>query len=90
MPRYPDPVRLDLKFRESALPEERQRVIDEVTRLGAQRVEPLFPDESDDELASLYKVEGVPDEGSEELLSTLQNLDPVEFAEPTPKRKLIR
>jgi hypothetical protein len=83
-------VRLELKFRESAPPEERQKVIEQATKLGAESVEPLFPDESDGELASLYKVEGVPDEGSEELLSTLQGLDPVEFAEPTPKRKLIR
>ena len=83
-------MRLELKFHESAPQEERQKVIDEATKLGAERVEPLFPDEADGELGSLYKVEGVPDEGGEQLASTLQALDPVEFAQPAPKRKLIR
>lgn len=83
-------MRLDIKFRETAPPAAREHVIDEVTKLGAARVEPLFPDEADLELASMYKVEGLSDENSEEVLATLNKLDHVEYAEPTPARKLIR
>lgn len=83
-------MRLDIKFRETAPPAERQRVIDEVTRLGATNVEPLFPDDTEQELASLYKAEGLPDERGDEVLATIEKLDEVEFAERTPQRKLIR
>ncbi len=82
-------MRLEFKFRESAPPDRRKRVVEEVTKLGAKKVEPLFPDERDPELASLYKAEGVPDELAETVVSTLDRHEAVEFAEPTPERKLI-
>jgi hypothetical protein len=83
-------VRLDFKFRESAPPDRRKLIVDEVAKLGAKKVEPLFPDEQDPELASLYKAEGVPDELTDTVVSTLDQHDAVEFAERTPERKLIR
>jgi hypothetical protein len=83
-------VRLEFKFRESAPPGRRKLVVDEMAKLGAKKVEPLFPGEKDPELASLYKAEDVPDELTETVLSKLNRHDAVEFAEPTPKRKLIR
>ena len=83
-------TRLEFKFRESAPPEQRKVVVDEVARLGASKVEPLFPDEKDPELASLYKAEGVPDNVTETVVSKLDEHDAVEFAESTPERKLIR
>jgi hypothetical protein len=83
-------VRLEFKFRESAPPSARQRVVEKVKELGASKVEPLFPDEADPELASLYKAEGVPDDRSEQVVSQLGGLDEVDFAERTPERKLIR
>jgi hypothetical protein len=83
-------VRLDFKFREYALPAQRERVVDEVRKLGAERVEAMFPDETDVELASLYKAEGIPDGQSSQVLSKLDKLPEVEFAEQTPVRKLIR
>jgi hypothetical protein len=83
-------VRLDIKFRETAPPEARKQVIDEVTRLGATNVAPQFPDESDQELASMYKVEGLADNASDKVLAALNERDEIEYAEPTPSRKLIR
>jgi hypothetical protein len=82
--------RLEFKFRESAPPEQRKMVVDEVARLGANKVEQLFPDEKDPELASMYKAEGVPDDVTESVVSKLDQDDAVEFAETTPERKLIR
>lgn len=83
-------MRLEFKFRESTPPERRKSVVEEVSKLGAKKVGPLFPGEQDPELASLYKAEDVPDELSESLKSKLDGDDDVEFAEPTPERKLIR
>jgi hypothetical protein len=83
-------VRVEFKFRESAPPSRRQQVVETVERLGAAKVEPLFPDERDPELASMFKAEGVPDDAVESLVSELDAQDAVEFAEPTPERKLIR
>jgi hypothetical protein len=50
---------------------------------------PLFPDEDDPELASLYVVE-LPDEEAEETLTSLQRSSAVEFAEPQAERGLHR
>jgi hypothetical protein len=88
--RYPDLVRLDFKFREYAPPDQRKRVIAEVKKLGAKRVEAIFPDETDAELASLYKAEGIPAGRSNQVISKLGKLADVEFAEQTPEHKLIR
>ena len=82
-------VRLEFKFRQSVPQDRRAHVIEEVERLGAEHVEPLFPDERDPELASLYKIEGVPDRLTENILSALDRNDAIEFAEPTPSRKLV-
>ena len=90
MRRYPENVRLDFKFRESSPPAERKRVIKRVKKLGAKKVEAMFPDEKDAGLASLYKAEGIPEEQSSEVISTLSELAEVEYAEPTPMRELIR
>ena len=83
-------MRLEFKFRQSATAARRRSVVEEVTKLGAKKVEPLFPDEKDPELASLYKAEGVPEEMTQEVVSKLDRDDAVEFAEPAPERKLIR
>jgi hypothetical protein len=83
-------VRLDFKFQEYAPLAQRERVIGEVKKLGATRVEAMFPDETDAELASLYMAEGIPDGRSSQVLSQLDKLPEVEFAEEAPMRKLIR
>jgi hypothetical protein len=48
---------------------------------------PLFPDEDDPELASLYVVE-LPDDDAEETLERLKRSSAVEFAEPQAERRL--
>jgi hypothetical protein len=83
-------VRVEFKFHESAPPGLREQVVKKASRLGAETVEPLFPDERDPELASLYKAEGIPDDAAESLVAQLGADEAVEFAEPTPERKLIR
>jgi len=80
-------MRLDFKFRESAVRKERDEVVDRVKELGATKVEPLFAGEDDAELASLYKAEGVPDGQADEIVSELDAIDAVEFAEKSPPRK---
>jgi len=83
-------VRLEIKFRESASPDRREGVIETAKDLCAAELEPLFPGESDAELASLYKAEGVPEERADEVVAKLNSLDEVEFAERAPGRRLIR
>lgn len=83
-------MRVEFKFRESAPASTRQQVVEQVARLGAKQVAPLFPGEQDPELASMYKAEGVPDDAVEQVVSKLDSQDAVEFAERTPERKLIR
>jgi hypothetical protein len=67
-------VRIQFKLREGAT----------VDVAGAV---PLFPDEDDPELASLYVVE-LPDEDAEETLRELKRSSAVEFAEPQAERRL--
>lgn len=50
---------------------------------------PLFPDEDDPELASLYVVE-LPDDEAETELKRLKQSTAVEFAEPQAERGLHR
>ncbi len=83
-------MRVEFKFRESAPASKRERVVATVTQLGAKRVGPLFPDERDPELASIYRAEGVPDNATDRLISKLDAQAEVEFAERTPERKLVR
>ncbi|MEA2126808.1 MAG: hypothetical protein QOI80_3590, partial [Solirubrobacteraceae bacterium] len=40
-------MRLQFKFHESSSSAQRAAVVDEVTKMGAKSVEPLFPDEKD-------------------------------------------
>ena len=83
-------MRVDFKFRESAPADQRKRVIEQATAKGDVKVAPLFPDEQDPELASMFKAEGVPADQVEDLVSQLGASKAVEFAERTPERKLIR
>ena len=83
-------MRVEFKFRESAPEDQRRRVIEHAAAKGDVKVTPLFPDERDPELASMYKAEDVPADEVEALVSTLSASDAVEFAERTPERKLIR
>lgn len=89
--RYPDiAMRVQFKFNESAPVAERQELVRVVKRHGAASVEPLFPGESDPELASLYTAECPPEADGGELISMLDSSDVIEFAEAEPTRKLIQ
>jgi hypothetical protein len=83
-------VRVECKFRESVPVALRRQIVETVSKSGASRVAPLFPDEADPELASMYKAEGVPEDEAESLISSLGAHEAVEYAERTPERKLIR
>ena len=82
---------VQFKFREKARAAHRKSVVERVKGKGKKvSVKPLFPGEKDPELASLYKAEGVPDDVAPELASSLGSDAAIEFAEPSPDRKLIR
>jgi hypothetical protein len=82
-------MRMQLKFRESAPDRSRKEVIETIEDRGKASVSPLFPGDSDPELASLYAVEGVPDASAKELMELVGEHDAVEFLEPGAQRKLI-
>jgi hypothetical protein len=82
-------MRMQLKFRDGTPERERTAVLEQIKAAKA-RAEPLFPGESDPELASLYTVEDVPDAGAEALTRSLGAHGAVEFIEPSAERKLIR
>jgi hypothetical protein len=69
-------VRIQFKLREGAT-------------LDVPGAVPLFPDEADPELASLYVVE-LPDDEAADALSKLKRSTAVEFAEPQAERGLHR
>jgi hypothetical protein len=82
-------MRLQLKFRDGVPEEERASVLEEIKAAKATP-EPLFPGESDPELASLYTVEDVPDTDADALVRSVGSRDWVEFIERGEKRRLIR
>ncbi|MEK6274333.1 MAG: hypothetical protein AABM30_03255 [Actinomycetota bacterium] len=81
-------MKYQIKFHENARNTDRQAVLEEVARRRG-RVEPLFPDESDVELASLF-VANVPAQSNDAVLAILGDSPAVEFVEPEVRRKLIQ
>jgi len=82
-------MRIDFKFQESLSPDGRKLVIEQVRKLGAEKVEAMFPEEKDAELASLYKVEGIPKEQLSDVAMTINEFAGVEYAEVTPEMRMI-
>jgi hypothetical protein len=83
-------VRVEFKFREATPPNQRAHVVKNMAKLGGANIARLFPDEQDPELATMYKVDDVPDDLVERLVARLGEQPAVEYAERTPQRKLIR
>ena len=83
-------MRLQFKFGESAGAAERSQVVDRLQDLGATEARPMFPDEADAELASLWAVDGVTADVSAAALELLRDEPAVEFAEAAPRRDLTR
>jgi hypothetical protein len=82
-------MKLQLKFREDASEEQREKVVQDLSAQGACEARPLFPDATDGVRASLYIVDlnGV---SQKRILTFLKRADAVEFAEPEVRRKLVR
>jgi hypothetical protein len=82
---------IQFKFREDAAAERRAEIEHEVAAApGSPTVRPLFPGEEDPELATIFRVEGVPEDQEAALIDRLNSDADVEFAEPDVRRKLIR
>jgi len=82
-------MRIEFKFLEASSADERQLVIAQIKKLGVEWVEEMFPGEKDAELASLYKIEGVPEEQANDVVSTISGFAGVEYAEVAPTLRLI-
>jgi hypothetical protein len=82
---------IQLKFREDAAADRRAEIQDEIAAApGRPTVRPLFPGDEDPELASIFRVEGIPEDQEAALIDRLNGDADVEFAEPDVRRKLIR
>ena len=81
---------LRFKFREGTTSDDRQELIAKLEDGGADRVEPLFPDARDEELATLYSALIGEDRQRANLLRLLERSRTVEFAEAEADRRLIR
>ena len=80
---------MQLKFREGASEASREKVIKQVKGKSRARIAPLFPDDSNPALASLYTVDGIAEAHANELTKEIEADPDVEFIEPGAERKLI-
>ncbi len=83
-------MKLNFKFREASSPAAREQVVRALKRRGASAVRRLFPDEQDEELASIYVVECDGEATGRDLLKYLNAARAVEYAEGPLVRKLQR
>src|SRR2546430_1351520 len=82
-------AKLQFKFRDDVNADDREQLITTLEEKGAEKVEPLFPNESDEELAALYIALVAVDGDLKKLLRLLKRSRKVEFAEPEVDRHLI-
>lgn len=82
-------AKVQFKFRENTSNDDRQELIAKLEDSGADKVEALFPDASDEELATLYSALIGKDQHFGKLLRLLKRSRKVEFAEPEADRHLI-
>jgi hypothetical protein len=80
---------MQLKFREGTSEASREKVIKQVRGKSRARVAPLFPDESNPALASLYTIDGIAESHAKDLAKEIEADPDVEFIEPGAERKLI-
>jgi hypothetical protein len=88
MAKSPPPLKLHLKLRVGASDAERESVVRLAREAGASDVRPLFPDTTDEELASLQTVDVDAEAAIPKVLKSLGSHKAVEFVEPEVKRKL--
>jgi isopropylmalate/homocitrate/citramalate synthase len=82
-------AKVQFKFRDDTSTDDRKALIAKLEDSGADRVEALFPDASDDELATLYLALIHDDNQFSKLMRLLKRSRKVEFAEPEADRRLI-
>jgi hypothetical protein len=82
-------AKVQFKFRDDASGDDRHELIAKLEDGGADKVEALFPDASDDELATLYLALIDDDSQLSEVMRLLKSSRKVEFAEPEADRRLI-
>ena len=82
-------AKLQFKFREDTSSDDREQLIAKLEDKGADKVEPLFPEASDEELATLYSALVGAKGDFNKLLRLLKRSRKVEFAEPAVDRRLI-
>ncbi len=83
-------MKVTFKFKEDVPEPPRKELAQTLVKAGAKGVRPLFPSETDRELASLFVVDVAKDDIAQKLLDVLQDSELVAFAEPEVSRKLIR
>jgi hypothetical protein len=76
-------LKIRVKFREQSSEDERRQVLDSL----APGAEPLFPENDDPQLASIYVAE-LADPEAASTLAALKRSESVEFAEPEAPRHL--
>jgi hypothetical protein len=82
-------MKLQFKFKEHISVANREKVISALGHHGAGDVRPLFPDATQQKLASLYVVEIANKVVGRKLLGLLNDFEEVEFAEEEVRRELI-
>ncbi len=82
-------AKVQFKFHEDTTSDDRRELIAKLEDGGADRVEALFPDAPDEELATIYTVLIGEDRQCAKLLRLLNRSRQVEFAEAEPDRRLI-
>jgi meiotically up-regulated gene 157 (Mug157) protein len=80
-------MRVQLKLSEASSTHDRNRFLKRLES-EVEHVERLFPEETDDELASLYVLD-LADDAPKDTLTKLSREPEVEFAEPEVSRRLI-
>jgi hypothetical protein len=83
------PAKVQFKFRDDSSTDDREQLIAELAQNGADQVEPVFPEASEEELATLYSAVVADDGDVGKLLRLLDGWQEVEFAEPEVERRLI-
>ena len=83
-------MKLQVKFLDTTRDTDKKNVIKDIKKCGAKSVRPLFPNETDQELAALYTVEYEDPSLEEPLMNLLNRSKPVEFVERMVQRKLIK
>ena len=81
-------LKLNFQIRPGTSAKSRHALIEELRKAGAQEVYPLFPKESDPDLASLHVA--VAGKDVKALLKWLRSRPEVAFAEEPAQRQLIR